>query len=257
MIAFYLLAFFCLMAFEITAIAQTVKPSARYFVFQLLDKPEWYHITADFAQSAFITLFGLISSTIFHLNQSLTLVMPPIFKNTEAKAMKKICIYNSVIAVIVILYLAILVGIFLAPDIKVEIVLLLDLIFRSTLLTIYICTVRQLFRTLKHFSSEQMSFEITSVKRQFYAFLIGFLFQAFYSSFQIVEPTTSFVFECINIVVNILSFDVPIMVVLFAHYQTFKDFNQMQTALRNSPNNTSQQLMTSSMISDPGRLIIL
>jgi len=48
-LAFYILALICLVAYEITAIAQSIKPTTRYLVFQKLDDPEWYHITADFA----------------------------------------------------------------------------------------------------------------------------------------------------------------------------------------------------------------
>jgi hypothetical protein len=203
-----------------------VRPSTRYLVFQLIDEPRFYHITADLAQSAFIALFGLTSCTMYHLYQSLTLCMINSFKSTEAEVIKKIRIYNTVISGIVFAYFATFLVIFLAFDVPVEIVLVLDLVFRGILMTFYVITVCYLFRTLKNFPSGLMSYEINSVKRQFFSFLFGFAFQAFYSSYQISQPTTSFTFECINTVVNIFSFDIPIMVVMYAHYQTFRGFRQ-------------------------------
>ena len=44
---FYLLTFFCLVSWEITAIAQVIDPDTRYLVFQKLDNPQYYHVAAD------------------------------------------------------------------------------------------------------------------------------------------------------------------------------------------------------------------
>lgn len=51
-VAFYVLALFCLTAWFITAVAQSYEPRTRYLVFQLIDDPKYFHITADLAQSA-------------------------------------------------------------------------------------------------------------------------------------------------------------------------------------------------------------
>lgn len=46
-IMFYVLVFFCLASWAITAVAQTVDPTTRYLVYQLRDNPKYFHDTAD------------------------------------------------------------------------------------------------------------------------------------------------------------------------------------------------------------------
>jgi len=112
---------------------------------------------------------------MFHINQSLTMILPHVFNVSEETALKQICFYNTMISFIVVSYLGMLFWIFYAPDIQVQIVLSLNLAFRIVLLLIFILTVIELFSTLKHFPAESMSIEIVSVKRQFVSFLIAFM----------------------------------------------------------------------------------
>jgi len=67
-ILFYLLVFYCLVSWEITAILSTIYPETRYLVYQLEKNPSFMHVEADISQIAFLALFALVSATIFHLD---------------------------------------------------------------------------------------------------------------------------------------------------------------------------------------------
>ena len=82
-IAFYFLAIFCLVAWFVTAVTQVVRPRIRYLVFQKLDKPTYFHIAADLSNTAFIALFALVSATVYHLDQALSLVLLDATRQTE------------------------------------------------------------------------------------------------------------------------------------------------------------------------------
>lgn len=66
--AFYVLAIFCLTSWCVTAMAQTIEPRTRYLVFQLIDDPKYFHITADLSQVSFVALFALVSATVFQID---------------------------------------------------------------------------------------------------------------------------------------------------------------------------------------------
>ena len=92
-IVFYVLALFCLVSWEVTAVAQTIDPDTRYLVFQENDHPSFYHVTADFSQGAFLVLFALGSVTMYHLDLSLRLLLPNVFHLDEKQFNKKIKVY--------------------------------------------------------------------------------------------------------------------------------------------------------------------
>ena len=62
---FYLLAFFCLVTWELTAVKQIIEPDSRYLVFQKIDEPNAYNDAANISQFAFCGLFALISATMY------------------------------------------------------------------------------------------------------------------------------------------------------------------------------------------------
>jgi len=82
-ITFYFLAIFCLVAWFVTAVTQVVQPRIRYLVFQKLDNPTYFHIAADLSNTAFIALFALVSATVYHLDQALSLVLLDATRQTE------------------------------------------------------------------------------------------------------------------------------------------------------------------------------
>ena len=97
---------------------------------------------------------------------------------------RRIKLYNWSLFAIVMIYLGLFIWTFFTPlDIEVVYILAMDLALHSVLLLIYAVTVLKLYRTLKHFPSESMGKEISSIKTQFFAFLIGFSFQAIYLSY--------------------------------------------------------------------------
>ena len=67
-ILFYILVIICLVCWEITAVQQTVNPDARYLVFQKIDFPEYFNVTANISQMAFLALFALITATIYQID---------------------------------------------------------------------------------------------------------------------------------------------------------------------------------------------
>lgn len=145
--AFYLLVIFCLASWEITAIAQAVKPDTRYLVFQLKDKPKYFHYTADLSDAAYIGLFALISSTIHHVSQSLTFLVPTKPGQTPITAetiKRKIKVYNIIQLSIFVVYISLFLIFFFDPWNDFEeasLVLGIYLGIRALLIVIYIFTV--------------------------------------------------------------------------------------------------------------------
>ena len=140
-IIFYLLVLFCLASWEITAIAQAVNIDTRYLVFQKLDNPSYYQVTADISQTTFIGLFALVSATMYHIDQSLSLLLPNSDQMTAHKILGYIKIYNTCIFCLAIIYFLTFLFIFFYYDILAWLVLSIDLGFRITFLIIYTGTV--------------------------------------------------------------------------------------------------------------------
>ena len=69
------------------------------------------------------------------------------------------------------------------------------------------------------------------------AFLVGFLAQFVFFIVEMVYDRPSIVFEATSTVVFLVSFLVPIQVILWAHYQTFKGFENPEEdkEVRNQP----------------------
>ena len=155
-ISFYLLVLFCLVSWLITSVAQAYDPDTRYLVFQKIDDPKFYHVISDMSQAAFLALFMLVSATMFHLSQSLKLILPHIYQLNAMKAHRSIVCYNAFCAVLVVLYIGMLVFIFFFRDIEAELVLSLNLSMRVIMLAVYLFTVIGLLGTLKTFPKEAM-----------------------------------------------------------------------------------------------------
>ena len=81
----------------------TCSVHTRYLVYQRKHNPEFYHVTADISQVAFLALFALVSATMFHLDQSLCLLLPDVFKLTEQSVKRRIKVYNWVILTLTLL----------------------------------------------------------------------------------------------------------------------------------------------------------
>ena len=71
-----------------------------------------------------------------------------------------------------------------------------------------------------------MAGEIKSIKYQFMSFFIGFTLQAIYLSYMISTPKSTFFFECIKTMILLVTFVVPILVILHAHFRTFRGMSQ-------------------------------
>ena len=75
-VLFYILTIFCLGCWLYTAIAQACDVDTRYLVYQKIDDPEPYQVATDISQVAFLALFALCSATMYHIDQSLSLLLP-------------------------------------------------------------------------------------------------------------------------------------------------------------------------------------
>lgn len=212
-------------------------------MFQLRDGPTYYQVATDISQTAFIALFMLVSATMFHISQSMALIhrtqsyqvsasgsssrLSSFFQD-ERNARRNIKVYNAVLLSLVSAFLGIFLFIFFwARDVESKLLLFLDMGFRACFLLIYFCTVIVLFRRLRQFPIGMMQKEVSSIKVQFVAFMFGFSVQAVYVAFLIQELESSFAFECTKTVVQVVSFLVPITVILFAHYKTFREVSKI------------------------------
>lgn len=231
-VLFYCLTFFCLVSWEITAIAQISDVDTEYLVFQRLDDPEYYHITADISQAAFLALFTLVSATMYHIDQGLALLgrarqaagaeRAEQIAQAAGRALRNTRIYNWALFSLIAAYLGMFVWIYFTPeDVPAKTVLSLNLAFRVLFLGIYLATVISLVRKLKLFPPGVLQRELRSIKGQFFAFLLGFTAEAVYLGFMISDPGTSFLFECFKTLILIVSFLLPIFAIVLAHYQTF------------------------------------
>lgn len=223
-ILFYLLTFFCLTSWLITCIKQMISPDARYLVFQSIDAPEYYNDTANISQVAFLCLFALICATMYQIDQSLKFLLPLIYKISEEQARKNIRNYNLVMLALVLAYTAVFLWIFFTPkDVGRANVLIINLCFRIVFLIFYLVTVCGLYRKFRFFNQGVMNNEIKSIKRQFLAFFIGFISQIVFFIWEIIDDRPSFAFEATKTVVFLVSFLVPIQVIILAHYKTFRE----------------------------------
>ena len=125
---------------------------------------------------AFIGLFALLSATIYHISQTLTLL---IVKNEvllqEKIITRNIKVYNACMIATVLTYFALLLTIFfIRKDIQSQVVLSLNLGFHVLMILIYTLSVLGLFRNLSQIPTMTSGAEITSIKSQFVAILVGF-----------------------------------------------------------------------------------
>lgn len=176
----------------------------------------------------------LISATMYHLGQSLKLILPHVYQTTPMRVQRNIMCYNAFCALLIILYFGMVVFIFFFRDIEAKLVLSLNLFMRIVMLAVYLITVFSLLSKLQHFPKEAMKAEVTSIKRQFSTFFIGFSLQAVYNGVQIALTKTNFALECAKTVVLFVSFMVPILVVLVAHHITFRGVKDVTAKNRDS-----------------------
>ena len=126
-------------------------------------------------------------------------------------------------------YLGTFLYVFFTPrDIGRKNVLGINMGFRIVFLAIYLFTVVRLHRKFHYFPKGVMDSEVKSIKRQFLAFLVGFLAQFAFFIAEMVDDRPSIVFEATSTVVFLVSFLGPIQVILWAHYQTFKGFDDAE-----------------------------
>ena len=113
---------------------------------------------------------------MYQIDQSLKFLLPIDFKITEEQARRNIKIYNWFIFLLILSYIGTGLWIFFTPiDVGRVIVLLINLSFRLVFLTIYLVTVYKLYQKIKFFNMDVMDREISSIKRQFLAFFVGFI----------------------------------------------------------------------------------
>lgn len=244
-VLFYLLAFFCLFSWLITAIKQTISPDARYLVFQSIDEPEYYNDTANISQAAFLGLFGLISATMYQIDQSLKLLLPYNLKSSEQRARRNIKIFNYSILALVMIYSGVFLWIFFTPiDVGRKWVLIINLVFRLLFLMIYLVTVCRLNAKFRFFTKGVLVSEIRSIRLQFWAFFTGFITQAAFVIVEIVYDNPTISFEAVKTIVFLVSFLVPILVILYAHYNTFKGIqvDQDSQVAQNSEESANKQV---------------
>ena len=74
----------------------------------------------------------------------------------------------------------------------------------------YLLTVLTLYRKLKHFPSDSMTAEISSIKLQFIVFFLGFFCQAIYLTKEIISTKSTFVMACCKTVLILVSYLTPI-----------------------------------------------
>ena len=56
---------------------------------------------------------------------------------------------------------------------------------------------------------------------QFFSFLIGFTVQAIFIGVQMKVQHSGFIYECVKTVIILISFLLPVLTILYAHYKTF------------------------------------
>ena len=157
--------------------------------------------------------------------------MPGALRKTEQRALRNIKIYNWSMFTLIVAYTAVFLFIyFTKEDTTARVVLSVNLGKSISLLIIYLVTVMNLFRKLKLFPESIMKKEITSIKRQFLAFLIGSVLQVAYMSYIITRPKASFILEIFRTLIVIVTFLAPIYWIIFAHYLTFKGMKQHQAS---------------------------
>ena len=243
-VTFYVLALFCLTAWAITAMAQADEPASRYFVLQLMDHPEYWHITGNVAIIVFYVLFALVSTTIFHIDQALTLVLPHKEDHEArlARVRRNMRCYNVSIISLCLVYFAFLIYVFFVPhDVGVRLVLGIDLFFRLLLFITYAWAVARLYRRLHHFPDKAMQAEVTSIKRQFLSFLIGYLIEEIFQSALLAVTEATFATAVVKTIVVLMSMVQPVALMLFAHHHTFKGIETEGSVLRPSQQTFSGQ----------------
>lgn len=172
-LAFYFCCFFCLVSWLITSTAQIFNVGERYLAFQLIDDPEFHQDMGDISQISFLCMFALISSTMYHMDQSLTFLLPERHKQSSSRAKRNVKVYNWLHLVLVLLYLAAFLGIYFTKyDVKVTVALAVDMSFRCLLLTIYTFTVCSLHKKFGMIGNVKQKRQISSIEVQFMSFLI-------------------------------------------------------------------------------------
>ena len=138
------------------------------------------------SQVAFLGLFTLISATMYQIDQSLKFLLPFVFKISEEKARRNVKIYNWSIISLLLVFTGLFFYIFYTPDdVGRNRVLWINLTFRLLFLIVYVVTVCRLYRKFKYFPSGVMDSEVKSIKRQFLAFMIGFIVQCAFFAYEI------------------------------------------------------------------------
>ena len=106
-------------------------------------------MTGNFAILAFYSLFALVSTTIFHIEQALTLVLPTATEARELQVKQNMRRYNISVFCVCLVYFVFLLVVFFDPyDVEVQLVLGIDLFFRLVLFFIYSWVVARLYKRL-------------------------------------------------------------------------------------------------------------
>ena len=156
-------------------------------------------------------------------------MLPLEFKISEERARRNVKLYNWSIFALLMSYTGAFAYIFFTSrDIGRVNVLAINLGYRLVFLAVYSVTVSRLRRKFHCFPKGVMDSEVTSIQRQFLAFLVGFLAQFVFFIVMMVWAQPSIIFEATSTVVFVVSFLVPIQVILYAHYQTFKGFDAIE-----------------------------
>ena len=141
----------------------------------MIDNPTYYQVIFDISQTIFLALLALCSATMYHIDQSLSLLLPDEFKSTQEKALRNIKIYNWAMLVLITIYFGIFLTIFFIPyNNTTRQVIIINFAKNLLLLAIYLITVITLYRKLRFFPEDIMKKEVNSIKLQFTAFLFGF-----------------------------------------------------------------------------------
>lgn len=158
---------------------------------------------------------------------------------------RNILIYNVCQCCVTIAYFGLFLWIFFTPqDLPSQVPLGLTLGFIVVMFIIYTATVAQLFEKLKHVPSLAKGREIASIKTQFISFLVGFGLNGVYLTYQILNPTSSFVTEITKCVIVIVTYLLPVLMILVAHYKTFRCMDQQKT----QPSNPKHVFKQSSLL---------
>ena len=166
-------------------------------------------------------LYSLITCTMYHINISLAILLQQV---TIKRGKQKMLIYAISVNLLVIVFEGFVFAIFMMPKrVDVKWVLVPNFISRFLMEVIYTVTVVRLWSRIRKFNSKAMKQERRSIMLQFIAFFISSTTQWVYSAFQFHEKIASFEGALWVTLVGLLSNSPPIVVILHAHYQTFKD----------------------------------